>query len=373
MTHFHIRAVLVGAAMAVTVTSAAQAGGFGRGTADTEILFEPGNFAARAGVTFVNPSRKFSAHPVPGLAGKDYTESYAIPSVAFKAQLFDPLSCAATYTQPYGGNVNYEGRLTPGKLTEKFRVDEYALTCAVKFGVGPGNFYVLGGAFAERFDYDRVNSVIPGVANADLRLSGSDYGYRLGIAYDVPEIALRTQLLYRSSTSYGADGDFSIPALGVATGAFGEGNLPQSLELKVQSGIAPGWLAFGSVKWTDWSVQQALIVSVPGFPPANSEDTYNWKDGWTVTGGVGHAFNDRISGLASLSWDKGVNTGWDHSSDTWTVALGGSVKDTWGGEFRGGVGVSYLTSATQEFGDNAGSVVDSGWAYALNVGYKLSF
>jgi long-chain fatty acid transport protein len=373
MTHFHIRAVLVGAAMAVTVTSAAQAGGFGRGTADTDILFEPGNFAARAGVTFVNPSREFSSHFDPGLVGKDYTESYAIPSVAFKAQLFDPLSCAGTYTQPYGGNVNYEGRLTPGKLTEKFNVDEYALTCSVKFGVGPGNFYVLGGAFAERFEYDRVNSVIPGIANADLGLSGNDYGYRLGIAYDIPEIALRTQLLYRSSTSYGADGDFSIPALGVATGALGEGNLPQSLELKVQSGIAPGWLAFGSVKWTDWSVQQALVVSVPGFPPANSRDIYNWKDGWTVTGGVGHVFNDTISGLASITWDQGVGTGWDLSSDTWTLALGGSAKVPMGGEFRAGVGISYLTSAEEEFGPGAGNAVDSGWAYALNVGYKLSF
>ena len=368
--------VLAGSAFvgsALVGAGVAQAGGFSRGTADTDILYEEGNFSTRAGVTFVSPTRKFSSHYDPGLVGKDYTESYVIPSVAFKAKLFDPLSCAATYTQAYGGKVNYEGRLTPGKLNEEFTVDEYALTCSVKFAVGEGNFYVLGGAFMERFDYERLNAVIPGVANANLELSGEDYGYRLGIAYDIPKIAFRAQLLYRSATSYGADGRFDIPAMGVDVPAFGAGNLPQSLELKVQSGIAPGWLAFGSVKWTDWSVQRALVVSVPAFPGANSRDIYNWKDGWTVTGGVGHAFNDRISGLASITWDKGVTTGWDHSSDTWTLALGGSVKDPFGGEFRGGVGISYLTSSDEPLNPNGNTTVDSGWAYALNIGYKLSF
>jgi long-chain fatty acid transport protein len=360
-------------AVALLAASSAQAGGFSRGSADTDILYEPGQFDIRAGVTFVSPSRKITNDADPGLVGKDYTESYFIPSIAAKVRLFDPLSCAGTYTQAYGGSVNYEGRLLPGKLTEEFTVDEFALTCAAKFGMERGNFYVIGGAFVERFDYERVNSVIPGVANADLTLDGTDYGYRLGVAYDIPEIAFRTQLLYRSSTSYGADGRFMLPAMGVDVPAFGTGNLPQNLELKVQSGIAPGWLAFGSVKWTDWSVQNQLAVSVPDFPPADSLDVYNWKDGWTVTGGVGHAFNDRISGLASLTWDQGVSTGWDLSSDTWTVALGGSVKDSWGGELRGGVGVSYLTSAEEVFGANAGRAVDSGWAYALNVGYKLSW
>lgn len=371
MKHYAIGGSLF--AVAMLAVGSAQAGGFSRGSADTDILFEPNQFDIRAGVTFVSPNREFSAHSDPGLIGKDYTESYWVPSVAAKVRLFDPLSCAGTYTQAYGGSVNYEGRLLPGKLTEEFTVDEYALTCAVKFGMGKGNFYLIGGAFAERFDYERVNSVVPGLVNANLALDGTDYGYRLGVAYDIPEIALRTQLLYRSATSYGADGRFEIPLMGVDAAAFGTGNLPQSVELKVQSGIAPGWLAFGSIKWMDWSVQEMLVVSVPGFPPADTDDIYNWQDGWTITGGVGHAFNDRVSGLASISWDKGVTTGWDHSSDTWTLALGGSVKDSIGGEFRGGVGVSYLTSATQQFGDNAGSVADSGWAYALNVGYKLSW
>jgi long-chain fatty acid transport protein len=370
---------LLAGTMLATMLGAAQAGGFARGTADTDILYEPGNFDMRAGVTFVNPSRKFSDHEDLGLVGKDYTSSYAIPSFAFKLNIVDPLRCAGTYTQAYGGSIDYTGREDVGKLTEDFAVDEFGLTCAGKFAAGRGNFYVIGGVFQEYFNYERTNSTpLPG-QNATLELSGQDTGYRLGVAYDIPDIAFRTQLLYRSGTSYGADGTLTVPgailmspAATVALDAMGYGNLPQSVRWDIQSGIAPGWLAFASVKWTDWSVQEQLIVD-SGVPALNSEDDYFWKDGWTITGGVGHAFNDKVSGLASLTWDQGVGTGYDLSSDTWTVALGASMKDGIGGELRGGVGVSYLTSASAPLDTTNNPSVGSGWAYAFNVGYKLNW
>src|SRR5690606_34117088 len=132
-------------------------------------------------------------------------------------------------------------------------------------------------------------------------------------------IALRGQLLYRSGTSYGADGSLTAPAAALGVGmlptpasvpAIGIGELPQSVELKLQSGIAPGWLAFGSVKWTDWSAMTTLDVVRPGAGLV-SRNEYYWRDGWTVTGGVGHAFTDTISGSVSLTWDRGVSTGYD--------------------------------------------------------------
>lgn len=373
MASKHILAIAAGSGLLFTAV-AAQAGGFARGNADTDILFEQGNFDVRAGFTYVTPTRKLNAHQDASLVGHNYTSAYTVPSVAVKAKLADQLACAGTYVQVHGGTTNYEGRMTPGKLTEKMGVDEYALTCSVNFQMGGGKLHLLGGAFVEKFDYNRVNAVVPGFMNANLKLHGTDYGYRVGVAYEIPEIAFRTQLMYRSGTSFGASGNFSIPLAPTPFAATGAGVLPQSVELKVQSGIAPGWLAFGSVKWTDWSVQRQLVVSVPGFPAANSADVYNWKDGWTVSGGIGHAFNERVSGLAGITWDQGVGTGWDLSSDTWTLALGGSIKDTIGGEFRGGLGFTYLTSAAEnKYAPGANSAVDSGWAYAFNLGYKLAF
>src|SRR6185312_1347224 len=87
-------------------------------------------------------------------------------------------------------------------------------------------------------------------------------------------LAADTLLMAQGAAAAGLNSEFA---------ALGKGNLPQSVEVKLQSGIAPGWLAFGSVKWTDWSVQKELLVLTDN-PEVGSADIYNWKDGWTVTG-----------------------------------------------------------------------------------------
>jgi len=389
-----LNTLLAGCAVMAFVGSAG-AGGFGRGTADTDIIYEDGNVNMRMGATIVSPSRKFTKNPVPGLVGTDYAETYAVPSAAIKMNVMNNVRCALTLVQNNGGDVRYAVPNRSGKLSESFDTMEYGTTCGVKFEVGKGNLWVLGGGFMEQFDYDRQNDFSAfGLPTAELSLNGKDFGYRAGIAYEIPDIALRAQLMYRSGTSYGADGTLNAPAgvlcQAVPTAAFcaglpgnaatkypvpsiGEGNLPQSVELKLQSGVAPGWLAFGSVKWTDWSVLESLdVYSKPGHVPI-SKDLYFWKDGWTITGGVGHAFTDRVSGLVSLTWDQGVGTGYDLSSDTWTLAIGGSAKDVLGGELRGGVGISYLTSSEETKYGALNQAVDNGWAYAFNVGYGVKW
>lgn len=363
--------LLAGSMLIAVSTMGAHAGGFSRGTADTDILYEPGNFSMRTGVTIVSPRRAFTQNEDAALVGRTYTERYVVPSFAAKMNIFEQLACAGTYVRAYGGNVDYTGRTTAGKLVEDFSVDEFGLTCAVDFSVGPGNLYFLGGVFQEKFQYDRTELALVApsvVVPAALELSGRDEGYRLGVGYDIPEIALRGQLIYRSGTSYGADGALSVTGVGTVD-AVGVGSLPQSVELKLQSGIAPGWLAFANVKWTDWSVLDQLTVnSLLG----TTTNDYFWRDGWTVTGGVGHAFNEQISGLASLTWDRGVGTGFDLQSDTWTLALGGSFRDQWGGELRGGVGLSYLTAASAPFDDEL-PAVGNDWSTALSLGYKVTW
>jgi long-chain fatty acid transport protein len=188
-------------------------------------------------------------------------------------------------------------------------------------------------------------------------------GQQAKAALAAGNLALAATLLTQANAAAAAGLNTTVPAIGT-------GNLPQSVEFKLQSGIAPGWLAFGSVKWMDWSVQKELLVNSV---LSNTADEYFWKDGWTVTGGVGHAFNDRVSGLVSLTWDSGVSTGYDFSSDSYTLALGGSVKDGIGGELRAGVGFSYLTAAEVTKGSDAGFAVKAGYAVAGSVGYNIKW
>ncbi len=303
------------ALLSLAIGGAAYAGGFSRGTADTDILYEDGNFNMRSGVTYVSPHREFSRNPNPRLVGTRYTEDYVIPSAAIKINLSDNLRCAGTFVNNIGGSAKYEFPAASGKVLEEFTTYETAATCALGFDVGPGRLWVLGGGFSESLDYLRRDSYAAvGLGEGVLDLTGQKYGYRIGAAYEIPEIALRGQIMYRSGTNYGAEGTATAPAgllLGiaepgtplaayfqqivierglnapVALSARGTGDLPQSVELKFQTGIAPDWLAFGAVKWTGWSSLTRLDVrSVEGDVLLLS-DKYYWRDGWTVTGGLG--------------------------------------------------------------------------------------
>lgn len=404
MNNSGLKASVGVAILTLVMGGTAFAGGFSRGTADTDLIYEDGNFNMRAGVTYVSPQRKFTQNPTAALVGTDYAEDYVIPSAAIKLNLWDNFRCVGTGVQNNGGSAKYAAPLPGGKVLEEFTTYEAALTCGVGFDAGQGKFWLLGGGYSETFDYHREN-FYGALGGARLDLDGQEYGYRIGAAYEIPEIALRGQVMYRSGTSYGADGLLTAPAgvlaralaqqgvpnalnpfaglpaaAQVPVPAIGVGRLPQSVDIKFQTGIAPGWLAFGAVKWTDWSSNTTLDVRAAANGTQITSDKFYWRDGWTVTGGVGHKFNDMVSGLASVTWDRGVGTGWDLQSDTYTIAAGISLKDKLGGELRGGVGYTYISSAAEtKYGPNStvtdagDQAVAAGHAVALNLGYSLKW
>lgn len=103
--------VLTAAAFAAFAT-AAHAGGYTRGEADTDILFESGDFIFRAGATYVSPRRTFkTTGSGPSLRDPNtdgvYTNDYWIPSVAAKISVSENFACALTYTQPFGADATY--------------------------------------------------------------------------------------------------------------------------------------------------------------------------------------------------------------------------------------------------------------------------
>jgi long-chain fatty acid transport protein len=367
---------------AASAVSAAHAGGFSRGTADTDIIFEEGNFNLRAGATIVVPTRKYTKALAPlggSLIGTSPYETYVIPSAAIKLNVNDDLRCAGTFTQPYGGDASWVVPSGPSaKKSENFTVSEVGMTCGYKFDLAKGRAWILGGVYQDVFNYKLVS------AGGALRvgLNGTDNSFALGAAYEIPEIALRAQMMYHSGLHFDATGTTQrVAATGTALDglplgvvlpiAKGNGDLPQSVDMRVQSGVAPGWLVFASAKWTDWSVTKALnLIPAPGAAGAN---LYNWRDGWTVSAGVGHQFTESFSGAASITWDRGVGTGYDLSSGTWTLGAGGALKDKMGGELKFGGGITYLSSAAETKYGPANAAVGAGWAYALGASYKTKW
>ena len=285
--------------LSMAVMGAAQAGGFSRGTADTDLLFEEGNFNMRFDARVVVPSQKFKTNINPALVGTNPYGNYIIPSAAVKFDITHNLRCEGTWTQNVGADTDYAAPKIPtGKLSENFHTDEFGAACAVRFDVGSkGVISVIGGGFIEQLTYDRVTDLsvptggaFPAGTNANLELKGEEFGWRAGLAYEIPEYKLRAQILYRSGTQYGADGTLVVPGAlaglpvpAVTLPATGVGQLPQSVELSARSGVAEDWLVFAAVKWTDWSVLQSLHCHHTNFDHRRSIrvagrlDRYRWR------------------------------------------------------------------------------------------------
>jgi long-chain fatty acid transport protein len=180
------------------------------------------------------------------------------------------------------------------------------------------------------------------------------------------------------------------PLLGKLTDVYGTATMPQSVDLKLQSGISPGWLAFGSVKWVDWSVLNIVTLcpdatkAIPGVscsplsPTRATSLDLVYRDGWTVSGGIGHKFNDRWSGAAQLAWDRGTTTGLSTQTDTWTLSGGVAYSPNKDFEIRLGGAVGLMTAGsahTIDCGSKSGKCYEFGddIVSAVSVSGKLKF
>lgn len=403
--------VAVRGVLALVISSAfanaAFAGGLERGGYDIDLLFDKSRYAFEAGVTYVMPDRKLKnakdVSAFPGTAQINArsssvrdTENYAVPYFGVKIGLTDNVDCLADYSEPFGAHSN-PGTNWAGAnydVETKLRTHNYGLTCSYKFDAGPGDIRLIGGGFYQELDGFKEQLVlprglvqIPGLGTlpvasdetGTLDVGDHGWGWRAGLAYEIPEYAFRASLVYNSQVKYdnisGTVDLTSVPSFlgspyGVVTPVSSSATAPDSLELKVQSGIAPDWLAFGSVKWTNWSVLQSVPFCATGSTSCTAANKITsldllYRDGWTVTGGVGHQFNDQWSGAVSLTWDRGTAaTDYGIASDTWTLGAGLSYKPVEHVEFRFAGALGLLTSG------HSGTVTSGGVSYGTDATYS---
>jgi long-chain fatty acid transport protein len=408
MKRLHKAALLGGCAM-LAVMGSATAGGFNRGVANLDGLYGDTQLGLYAGVAYVAPQRSYDSisgvivvggAPTPFTQGAvEFANDYTVPYASVGGRIFGDVNCVGSYTQPFGADSEYYGAITFHTASQQLETNEYGLTCAYGFDLPKGRLSVIGGAFYETVDYSQSRNFTtaflwPG--DSSVALDSGAWGYRMGVGYEIPEYALKAQLLYRSQTNHDATGNYSntpfrtlaiaqgVPPL-VADALYGDAtsasasaraSLPAIVDLTVQSGIAEGWLAFGSIKWTDWSVLEDIVVTEGIAGQAFSTTRFFFEDGWTVTGGVGHRFNPSLSGSVSLTWDKGVSTGWDTLTDTWTFAGGLAYDVSSNVQVRAGGAAIYFTEGTKS---QTASALDytatspAEWGYALSISASGKF
>ncbi|MDX8497461.1 OmpP1/FadL family transporter [Mesorhizobium sp. VK4C] len=391
---------LIGSAM-----HPAHAGGLERGGYDIDLLFDPAPFATEAEATYVMPNRKLKNAVDTSGAGltvsstANDSEDYWVPRIGAKAQIVQGVDCMVDYSQPWGAHTApgiWNGSYS--NIETDIKSNNYAATCSYKMDAGKGQIRFIGGVFYQEVYGFKESYASPlfGTIVGRVDLDSSGWGWRAGIAYEIPDIALRASLVYNSQVKLdNIDGTLNVG--GAVTDIYAPTqSMPDSLELKLQSGIAPGWLAFGSIKWVNWSVLQIVPICTdaskalgaacnsgvtnPLIRPTSLDLMY--RDGWTVSGGIGHKFNDQWSAAGQLTWDRGTSHGYGSQTDTWTLGGGVAYTPRPNIELRLAGALGVMTSGhsgtlTDENGYTAGTDVSYDFGNdlvtAISGGLKIKF
>lgn len=298
-------------ASAVLMLGAAplMAGGIERAPQSLGALFEPGNYVE---LSFGKVNPDVSGKDVAIFGGRDtggVADDYGFVGFAYKQQLQDNLSVAFIVEQPYGADIEYpvgESVALGGTAAE---VNSTTYTALLRYTMNNG-FGVHGGLRGSRADGE-VN--LQGAAYGPL--SGYNVkldddwaaGYVVGVSYEKPEIAARVSLTYNSDIEHEFDTRESLGGFPLGGESRTTVHTPRSWNLEGQTGVAPGTLVFGSIRWVKWSefkVNPQVLVSAPPAGFGVTDGLVELEDTTTFTLGVGRKFTENWSGAASFSYEK---------------------------------------------------------------------
>jgi long-chain fatty acid transport protein len=305
--------VLVTASALALAAGAANAGGIDRSGQSIAPLFEKGGYAELS-FGMVNPSVSGKDLAIFGgrnsqNVGKDYLSL----GFAYKQDINDQLSYAIIYEKPFGADLSYAsvangGSVAFGGTKAHAGYDELSAILRYKFN---DNMSAYGGLRISRASGDVTlkGAAYGGLSGYNANFSNdTGYGYVVGVAYEKPEIALRVALTYHSAIKHEHDTKETISGFPIGPVSTTEVSTPQSVNLDVQSGIAPGWLAFGQIRWVDWSEYDidplVLTKATNGGVFVKGGGLVDLSDSTTYTLGIGHKFNDQWSGAASVSYEE---------------------------------------------------------------------
>ncbi|WP_347255196.1 OmpP1/FadL family transporter [Brachymonas denitrificans] len=219
-----------------------------------------------------------------------------------------------------------------------------------------GDVHLRGAAYSVFNGYD-----------ATFGTSGA-WGYLVGAAYQIPDIAFRAALTYRSAIKHNVDTTENFTNLaGVATNNTTKIKTPQSVNLDLQTGVAANTVAFANLRWVDWSsfsIQPTQFGAVSrqvgplvGKPKGFNLVEYG-KDQYSATVGVGRKFNEQWSGSIAAGWDSGTGeyvTTLGPVNGNWNLGVGAQYSPTKDFYISAGVKYFWLGNAKGQVASKVGT------------------
>jgi len=384
-------------------------------------FLQPGNYF-EAGLSVLDPNVSGKTNAALGNQNTgDMAGDYYFPHAALKLQLNDKFSFGLIYDQPFGADAEYNQTVAfthPTQGNTSVEVDSQNL--AMIFGFQPtenwnvyagpvyqtikGNVSLRGAAYSVLGGYHPTAGALPAgnLPGYDANISEDGAaGWLAGFAYQIPEIALKASVTYRSEVDHDVYIDETIPSLAtLSTGAillpYVENNTtittPQSVNVDLQTGIMANTVAFANVRWVNWKdfairpnkFGQAsnLLGKNPAVNQPNGFDLVAYTDDQiSATVGVGRKLTEHWAGNVSVGWDSGAGnpvTTLGPTEGYWNLGLGvqysptaqtfiaGGVKYFWLGDADAQSGSQFNTpNSVAKFEDN------DALAYGLKIGYKF--
>ncbi|WP_353141658.1 OmpP1/FadL family transporter [Acinetobacter pragensis] len=239
---------------------------------------------------------------------------------ALKLQLHPKFSAGLIFDQPFGIKVNYDYR--PKSILGYEQLE------AVDIHLKTQNITALAG-----FQPNSRWNIYAGLAQqsfeGDLSLFGQSYyffngyqvqlkkdyapGWLAGLSYQIPEMALRTSLTYRSKIKHKVQALENTPDNGDFEN-FTKIETPQSVTFDFMSPVSASNLIFGTIRWVNWKdfkIQpdgfSQVIDPYVSFVPALAEfNLVDYKaDQWSAKLGIAHQVNAQWYASLETAWDSG--------------------------------------------------------------------
>ncbi|MCO8103761.1 transporter [Acinetobacter indicus] len=358
----------------------ALAAGLDRSGQSIAAFLQPGNYA-EAGISVLDPKVQSNQLKV-----NDMAEDYYFPSAAIKVQATEHISIGLLYDQPFGAESLYpSNNLVFGANGEATQVEVETHNLSALIGYQPTenwNFYA-----GPVYQTVKGNVSLRGTAylllsgyNIDLKEDDA-FGWLAGAAYQIPEIALKAAITYRSEIKHELDTTetFGFGAI-QRPNALTEVVTPQSVNIDFQTGVAANTLAFANIRWVHWdqfAVSPAALASASKLAKGKAQNLIDYSDDQiSATVGVGHKFTSKWSGSASVGWDSGAGnpvTTLGPVEGFWSVGLGGQYSPAENYFIQAGVKYFWLGDATARTGTTDVGEFEDNYAlgYGLKIGYRF--
>lgn len=376
-----------GIALLLMSVAPVAAGGIERAPQSLSVLFEQGNYAE---LSFGGVDPNVEGTDVAGFGTGDVAQGYGFFGLSYKHQFNESLSGAVIFEQPFGADLNYptapDGSPVLGGT--RVQIDSTTFTALMRYKF-ENNFSVHGGVRGSRAEgsvtLDGQGYSSTAGYNLDIG-SETGFGYVIGAAYEIPDIAARVSLTYNSAVEHDFEMTESGPIILAATNGITDTisgkytvKTPRSWTLEGQTGIAADTLLFGSIRWVNWSEFQVDNGLFPIATPLGPIPLVEVKDTTTYTIGVGRKFTDNWSGSVSFLYEptedgpisplaptngrKAVTLAAIYSMDNMKITTGINYTKLGGDAL--GVGVSGNKTKVADMDDG------HAWGVGVRIGYSF--